>query len=92
MCRDTHKKSFATRPRWICLATTAAILLAIALYHRAARAYEAQVDPAGGKAVQMIIRDGRGMEIRVFAHSDLQEAGVRVINLDNYEMDQVVSW
>ena len=91
MCTDTHKKKFITRPRWVCLAA-AAILLAIPLYHRAARAYEGRVDPAGGKAVQMIIRDSRGMEIRVFAHSDLQEAGVRVINLDDYEMDQVVTW
>jgi len=56
------------------------------------RAVEPDTDPATGDAVRLIIRDNRGMEIRVFAHSDLREAGIPVITLDRYEMDRVLSW
>ncbi len=56
------------------------------------RAIEPDTDPASGDAVRLIIRDSRGMELRVFAYSDLRDSGVPVIMLDRYEMDQVLSW
>jgi hypothetical protein len=92
MCTDLRKRGRFTRRRFTWLAMAAALLVGAALYQGESRAVEPVVDPAAGNAVQLIIRDGHGLEIRVFTHTDLREAGVPVINLDNYEMDQTVSY
>ena len=49
-------------------------------------------DPASGQSVQLIIKDERNIEIRVFAYTDMRQSGVPVIKLDRYEMDQTFNW